>query len=411
MAEAATSRSRRVERMACPRCAYDLAGVKATWTDACPLRHTCTECGLEIDLVALVGRDQVPTWFVGAPGGWWGRLLRVPGTALRMVVPGFCWQALTVERLARVPLGRLIGLWLPGLLLMFLVSLLVPTIVAESQQFRRDVVALEQFHASTRAAVASARAAGWTPADGLRNPGVQRSPEEISVLIANSEDEWRPYEMAAGYALARIVTGEDPRLRGGAFLTGRLKYYNQEFGLRSIVTPARNLFGHRFWSARDPFPLDWRDLPVLVFEGIQPFLPAFVATLAMPLAFVLIPSTRRRAKVDARMLARLGLLACAGPMVLLVVVASGYLPGLTWIPESLVGSEVLWWRQSGRNWLARSLFFTAISTFWGFLWWWGACHMLRLPRPGLVAAGLFVIPLMVALILLPSDLFRWVILF
>ena len=191
----------------------------------------------------------------------------------------------------------------------------------------------------------------------------------------------------------------------------RDRYYNPEFGLRSIVTPARNLFGHRFWSARDPFPLDWRELPLLVFEGIQPFLPAFVATLAMPFTFVLIPSTRRRARVDARMLARIGLLACAGPVLLLVVVASGYLPGLTWIPESLAGSEVLWWRQSGRSWLLRSLFFVATSTFWGFLWWWGACHMLRIPRPGLVAGGLFVIPLMVALILLPSDLFRWVILF
>ena len=31
----------------CPRCGYDLSGEIATWTEACPVRGLCTECGLE----------------------------------------------------------------------------------------------------------------------------------------------------------------------------------------------------------------------------------------------------------------------------------------------------------------------------------------------------------------------------
>lgn len=35
------------EPAACPRCAYDLSAIAASWSGECPLRGTCSECGLE----------------------------------------------------------------------------------------------------------------------------------------------------------------------------------------------------------------------------------------------------------------------------------------------------------------------------------------------------------------------------
>lgn len=47
----------------CPRCGYDLGGLIAAWTQSCPLRSTCSECGLDFDCSrALSPRVIGPRW-------------------------------------------------------------------------------------------------------------------------------------------------------------------------------------------------------------------------------------------------------------------------------------------------------------------------------------------------------------
>lgn len=47
---------------ACPRCGYDLAGAVATWTDTCPLRQLCSECGLDIELRLVLNPVLAARW-------------------------------------------------------------------------------------------------------------------------------------------------------------------------------------------------------------------------------------------------------------------------------------------------------------------------------------------------------------
>lgn len=49
---------------ACPRCAYDLSGEVARWTDRCPTTSICPECGLEVDWRdVLVSKYTFSEWF------------------------------------------------------------------------------------------------------------------------------------------------------------------------------------------------------------------------------------------------------------------------------------------------------------------------------------------------------------
>jgi len=49
----------------CPRCGYDLRGVVSVWGDACPLEGTCTECGLRFEWGALLMPEKFePLWCV-----------------------------------------------------------------------------------------------------------------------------------------------------------------------------------------------------------------------------------------------------------------------------------------------------------------------------------------------------------
>lgn len=49
----------------CPRCGYDQQGVIDSWTEACPVRSPCSECGYDIEWSKVLGpRADVLAWFV-----------------------------------------------------------------------------------------------------------------------------------------------------------------------------------------------------------------------------------------------------------------------------------------------------------------------------------------------------------
>lgn len=65
--------SKSIEHFArCPRCGYDLRGAIDTWTDSCPLISTCSECGLEfIWSEVLCPEKYEPLWCVEfSRSGW-----------------------------------------------------------------------------------------------------------------------------------------------------------------------------------------------------------------------------------------------------------------------------------------------------------------------------------------------------
>lgn len=100
----------------CPRCGYDLSGAAAAWSHAestsCPMRGTCSECGLEFawgDLLSPVFRP--PAWsFEHAE---MRRVSRLILTMFRSLTPGRVFAEIRLEIPVRA--GRLVALTLASL--------------------------------------------------------------------------------------------------------------------------------------------------------------------------------------------------------------------------------------------------------------------------------------------------------
>lgn len=97
----------------CPRCDYDLAGLIDSWLESCPLRTTCSECGLRIDVANVMSPVNLgPVWSFEhrGRGGFWRRWA---GTSLTTLRPGRFCRELRIDH--RVNPRRLIifaFLWL-----------------------------------------------------------------------------------------------------------------------------------------------------------------------------------------------------------------------------------------------------------------------------------------------------------
>jgi hypothetical protein len=90
----------------CPRCGYDLSGVVATWTEACPLSGVCSECGLEVAWRDVLGEQRLPGWsFEHAPWPAIGALAKTLWLAWR---PRRFWRILRMDHPIRA--GRLLVL-------------------------------------------------------------------------------------------------------------------------------------------------------------------------------------------------------------------------------------------------------------------------------------------------------------
>jgi hypothetical protein len=74
----------------CPRCGYDQRGVIATWEESCPLAGVCTECGLEFVWCEVLRPEKFePRWCIEFEP----RVRRLPLAALRTYFRSFVpWQ-------------------------------------------------------------------------------------------------------------------------------------------------------------------------------------------------------------------------------------------------------------------------------------------------------------------------------
>ncbi|MCH8152044.1 MAG: hypothetical protein IH830_06690 [Planctomycetes bacterium] len=100
----------------CPRCGYDLRGVIPTWTQQCPLTGTCTECGLRFRWPEVLQPEKFePRWCVEYAPGRLGAIKGAVRTLLRSLWPWRFWSSLKMSHAVRR--GRL-ALYLFSLLLL-----------------------------------------------------------------------------------------------------------------------------------------------------------------------------------------------------------------------------------------------------------------------------------------------------
>lgn len=72
----------------CPTCKYDLRGQIASWTDSCPLRTRCPECGCTCQTADLLSAQKYPPSIerLSAPGGLVMMIFALAGIALILFI-------------------------------------------------------------------------------------------------------------------------------------------------------------------------------------------------------------------------------------------------------------------------------------------------------------------------------------
>lgn len=85
----------------CPRCGYDLRGVVAVWTDACPVEGRCGECGFDFHWGKVLNPDRPPRWFVEGRERAWFAGTR---TFVHSLAPWWFWKSIRMTMTVRWPL-------------------------------------------------------------------------------------------------------------------------------------------------------------------------------------------------------------------------------------------------------------------------------------------------------------------
>lgn len=229
----------------CPRCGYDLRGTIATWMQECPLEGTCTECGLDFEWADLLSEKlNPPSWCVEYARSWKALPIISLPTLLMMFLPWRFWSQLKMTHELRP--RRLVGF---GLVLVALLYVSVGVIqgIAVSRVISPSVSNWQRVFSTAYA-----------------------------VLLPLSSDPPSPYYVATGWPVGTLPTplwftkrhfkrmGSDSNF-SIALLTG-----NVDAILSGTWT---------FWL------------------GMRFLFTSLLMFLCTPIWFVLLPISRRRAKV------------------------------------------------------------------------------------------------------------------
>jgi hypothetical protein len=94
---------------ACPRCAYDLSGEVARWSEACPLTGLCPECGLGVAWRdVLLRKYNYPEWLFETASA--RRLAALCGNSLLALRPARFWSRVKMNYPVRPVLAVFAGL-------------------------------------------------------------------------------------------------------------------------------------------------------------------------------------------------------------------------------------------------------------------------------------------------------------
>lgn len=370
-------------RVRCPRCGYDQRGVATAWHEACPLHGVCSECGLRFRWAELFLSERFePRWCVEYAKLW----LRVPracfATLLRSFLPWRFWARLSMAY--RVRWGRL-GLYVAFLLLLPAL-MYVPYQMTKAILVRRTLVAQwATVAADYRRAAAENQAVlnswplsapGMTDADmNLQRQQLQNTTNWYMTLASGTitisqsllqsilEAIFLPFRTTSSATVAypdgSIGPYPSPAEHASALASGTIAQ--------------TNLYAERVAAQ---------------FRAVGSVLMSAMLIALFPIAFILLPVSRRRAKVRWPHLWRITAYSAFIPVIVAIICLAGHnlsLMGVNW--PILTRLE--------QNMALATLVFVPI-------WWTAAIrHYLRMPHAVPVAV---LLTLMLALILSPLVL-------
>ena len=310
--------------VSCPRCGYDLAGEVVRWSGACPIEGCCSECGLIFLWGDLFCKRMLPNWFIESSSGVLGGVRRFPGTFLRMIAPMVLWKRVRIEECPSPMRFRAYLGWVIGILL---VAYLGAGLVCGSR-------------------------AAFNAYDM-----VDRS---SSQLIWNSKRQ----------KYVDTPTKESPiRVAGETFVFGLVDPFGVSKRVGGVAWELERVEADYQWGRDQTYPFWWLSLgPDQYYRGMRPNAPSrglifmWVVTVVIPSVFLVLPVTRKRAKVRAAHILRLFLLSLMAPFA-------------TWMIYCFaMGSEMQLYL--GGDWYALGVLIPIILLL--VFWRWGCRDFLRL---------------------------------
>ncbi len=387
-------------KVSCPRCGYDQRGVMAQWTESCALEGRCAECGLDYRWAELLVPEKFePLWCVEFARGWWKVLCSCFGTLMRALWPWGFWKRLTMAHAVRW--RRIVLFWA------FLLLMLSVCFVIEQAAVAVRVRTLIEAETANHGIILRSQLAQTTQyiADLEAMTFENGEPAETDSYIANfiTTEQQRDDELAnvrlrlpaLQAAQGQIPTMQQPVWRAIAEAVFT-PWRSRSFG--SIRWP---MFGVRQYPApADLHSVLLMDAMMLTGSTVNPgptmdvvrsgIVMGIILIVLIPIEFVLLPMSRRKAKVQWRHVWRVAAYSVIIPA-LVVVLGLLALLSIAIVPSvqdhvlrfgSIVALltgvlVVLWWAVAigrymkiPRGWIIAPLFaVVAILIAWAALFW------------------------------------------
>lgn len=333
----------------CPRCGYDLRGKVATWEDACPLAGTCTECGLTFGWAEVILPEKFePTWCVEGCGRGAVRFIRsCIGTLARSFVPWSFWRRLSMSHRIR---PRRIAAYL-GVLVFCLVLLYAGIQSATALYVRSIVVSELETQAQSYPMMARQLRAALQP-NNTQQPGARGANAPLRQYLQQLDPETRATEMRRlsrelrtiqqlianppyvdHSAIECMIEAVFLPLGGSSWGTivsanGRTPYVAPS-SLYEVATDGAFLqAGWAFGTRNDVFEYF---IPTVAITGVS-----LIGLFGLPLSMVLLPVSRKRAKVRWGHIWRVLAYSAFIPVTVIVIVTAVFLTGI--LLSALTGS-------------------------------------------------------------------------
>ena len=279
-----TSEQNLAGRARCPRCGYDLRGAIGTWADQCPLVGTCAECGLQFVWAEILHPEKYePPWCVEFAPRWRQVLRACVRTFARSFWPFGFWRALKMSMSIR---WRRIFAYLVLLAIPFLIGYVaIQTVAVVRMRLTTNQLFDEQFQALPQAIVRlqqQTQSPEFLRADPLAQQHLTARIQQMQLVTRSSYSI--DYSFPAALADAIFLPFSD-NFRG------------------TITTPWGRVPSPPPSELRQPRAV-WGGGLVSGSPGFEQFIASFIGLgfglwvyLLFPLTFVLLPVSRRRAKV------------------------------------------------------------------------------------------------------------------
>ena len=322
----------------CPRCGYDLLGISTQSTVS--TEGTCAECGLDFLWEDLRNHRRLPKWYVEAEDTWLGGVLHSFSTIWRIVPPLMPWSKISLEACAGGIRWRAMAGWVMALMAAAHLSAgLVVGSEAASRAYNVVQVSGATFYPGMP---------GGTPTQSLLKGDDSPAVEAGIVLMCGVIDPVAWFKPLGGRA---------------------------HRWMNMVRTPSG---GFAVWGSNHPPPWRYTSRGMLFVWGL------LIASMLAPLVFIVLPVTRRRAKVLPSHLIRVWLLSLHIPLVAFMLLMAGWAADLGLLFASMKTLSVL-------------LMFASFLAF--AYWWMAACQAyLRLSAALAVAISVLLISFLGAIV-------------